>query len=207
MPWWLSRNSRKDHPYYCSYTIISGGTSLTAEHLSHDISLPLPHLPCIKFYFGSHRGSSLQLLALEKIMEKTIGIMCTFSEGNGRFLIAIITTNIMQCLWATDNTLGVMKSLNSRLSPTSSSRLKCHGLCWPDHRNGKHKWILPTSSSKALETWASFPRNGGYQIHHVCLGSLFFPIFNYSGREEKKRERERWQGKSLSKGLRSPGWF
>lgn len=116
--------------------------------------------------------------------------MCTFSEGNGRFLIAIITTNIVQCLWATDNTLGVMKSLNSRLSPTSSSRLKCHGLCWPDHRNGKHKRILPTSSSKALETWASFPRNGGYQIHHVCLGSLFFPIFNYSGIEEKKRERE-----------------
>lgn len=51
----------------------------------------------------------------KRILEMTIGVMCTSPRWNGRFLIAVITTNIVQCFWATDNALGVRRSLNSRL--------------------------------------------------------------------------------------------
>lgn len=84
-------------------------------NLSHITSYHPPH-PLYNDLLWEPQGEKVPLPAflLKRIPEMTIGIMCTFPRWNGRFLIAIITTNIVQCFWTTDNGLGVIRSLNSR---------------------------------------------------------------------------------------------
>lgn len=111
-----SPDFRKGHPQSCSYASTSGGSSIATANLSH-VSSYRPPQPLYDDLLGEPQGEKvpLQALVCKRILEMTIGLMCTSPRWNGRFLIAIITTNIVQCFWATDNTLGVRRSLNSRL--------------------------------------------------------------------------------------------
>lgn len=83
--------------------------SLTTGNLSHVISLPFPHLHCTMFYFGSHKQSSSLGTCVEENPGDDNRTNVHVSWMEGRYLIAIITTNVVQCLWTTDNALGVMR--------------------------------------------------------------------------------------------------
>lgn len=107
--------SKKDHPCYYSYTTISGGTFTDNWNVSYAVSLLLPHLHCIMFYFGSHKQSFPPGTCVEENSGDDNRSNVHISWVERQFLVAIITTNIMQCLWTTDNALGVTKSLNNRL--------------------------------------------------------------------------------------------
>lgn len=117
-PWWLSYNLRKEHPCYYASPIISEGTSIDnwESQSCYPFTTSPPPLYNVLLWKSQTEKVPIQTLVLKKILEMTIETMCTSPGWYSRFLIAIITTSIVQCLWVTDNTLGVMKSLNSRLS-------------------------------------------------------------------------------------------
>lgn len=79
------------------------------------ISLPLPHLHCITFYFGNHQPSFPPGTCVEENSGCDNRNNVHLSWVERQFQVAIIMTHIVQDLWTTDNALGVTKSLNSRL--------------------------------------------------------------------------------------------
>lgn len=116
MPWWISEFQKK----IILVTILiqpflERRTFTDTWNVSYVISLPLPHLHCIMFYFGSHKPSFPPGTCVEENSGDDNRNNVHISWVERQFLVAIITTNIVQCLWTTDNALGVTKSLNSRL--------------------------------------------------------------------------------------------
>lgn len=93
--------------------------NIQTGNLSHITSYcpPPPPCPLCNDRLWEPQGEKVPLpaFALKRILEMTVGVMCTSLRWDGRFLIAIITTDIVQCFWTTDNGLGVLRSLNSRL--------------------------------------------------------------------------------------------
>lgn len=116
MPWWLSYFQKTPSLFLFLHNHFWRNIIDNQEAQScHQLPPSPPPLYNVLLWKPQTEKAPLQALVLKKILEMTIGRMCTSPRWNGRFLIAVITTNIVQHLWATDNALGVMKSLNSRL--------------------------------------------------------------------------------------------